>query len=337
MQSPGLLDDLRRILERGAVEVRTFLSEGVTETIDEHAFGSALRDHILTWSPDAVVLSDRLNGSKYVARRLARENNIGVLTLKQSVFPGRAYFAPDPARQANTSELHDKAAHPLEKYEHYRLGQFLAADRTVGHDSKLYKKLAHIRPVLLVVDHSSEDLSWPQDWYAGAVDAIISTGRQALVCYRLRDICDAGGCEQSLVLDDGYSLEHIQCASIGIDRVIRASLCMITNGSLLGLKALYTRKQVFVVGDFLYSGMGFTHDVPYGRNFAARIRMALESANLTAAPHGYERFLYDFIFRDLLPLEEGCARFADGTEGRVVDALFRALPIERGARVLTGG
>jgi hypothetical protein len=51
-------------------------------------------------------------------------------------------------------------------------------------------------------------------------------------------------------------------------------------------------------------------------------------------PAGHERFLYNFIFRDLLLLEEGGTRFAETAEGQVVDALFRALPIERGVRVM---
>jgi hypothetical protein len=335
VKSSGLLDDLRLILERGAVEVRTFLSEGTREAANGQAFAPALRDHFIAWSPDAIVLSDRLNGSKHAARRLARERGIGVLTIKESVFAGRAYFAPDHTLAPGT--LQNQPLKPLENFERFRLAQFLAADKAIGCNQKLYKRLARIKPVMLVVDHSSQDDSWPEDWYISAADAINAAGRAALVCYRQRDLCGSDACEQIMLLVDGATIEQIPCSEICVDRAVRASRCLVTNGSILGLKALHMRKPVFLVGECMYSGMGFTKDIPYGENFSAALRAALETADFTQTPRGYERFLYNFIFRDLLPLEEDCTRFAERAEGQVIEALFRALPIERGARVLAGG
>ena len=334
VKSPGLLDELRAILEC-AVEVREFLSDGTTGAADEQAFAAGLREHFMTWAPDAVVLSDRLNGSKHVARRFAREHGIGVLTLKESVFPVRAYFAPDIARTGGPPT--DALRKPLEEFERFRLAHFLAGGRSIGYDRKLYKRLAGIRPALIVADHGSQSGFLPEDWHISAAEAINAAGFQALVCYRQRDVCGADSCEQTLLLDDGESLEEISCGEISLDRVIRACRCMVTNGSLLGLKALYMRKPVFVAGDCLYSGMGFTRDIPFGRDFKTALRKALEAPARDEAPDGYERFLYNFIFRDLLPLEDGNTRFAESAKGQVIDALFRALPIERGARVLAGG
>jgi len=338
-ENAGLLNHLREILERGLVEVRTLLCcdghaprRHGAEIIEESEFSAALSAHFGEWSPDAIVMSDRLNGSKHIARGLARTHGVGVLTLKKTVFPDRAYFAPDPA--ANGRERKWK---PLEEFERFRLDQFLGDGGRLDDNNEIYKYLAEIKPVLLIVDHSSEYDAFPDDWHADVAGAVTAAGNNILTCERQRDICTPDSCGQTMSLSGDAVLKKISCEEICMEDAIRACRCVITNGSLLGLKALHMRKRVFVVGKCAYSGLGFTHDVPFGEDFTLRIREALEGTNPDEPPWHYERFLYDFIFGDLLTLEEEGRRFAEEAEGRVVDALFRAMPVERGARVLVGG
>ena len=338
-EQAGLLNHLREILERGSVEVRAMLcGDGYAprrhgaEIIEESEFSAALSAHFGEWSPDAIVMSDRLNGSKHLARGLARTCGVGVLTLKETVFPDRAYFAPDPA-----TNRRERKWKPLEEFERFRLNQFLDDGSRLNDNDELYEYLAEIKPILLIVDHSSEYDAFPENWHMDVVKAVTAAGGRVLTCERERDICTPESCEQKMILHGDPSPEGVPCEEVCMGRAIRACRCMITNGSLLGLKALYVRKRVFVVGECVYSGMGFTHDIPFGGNFTLSVREALETADLDGPPEGHERFLYDFIFRDLLTLEGEGRRFAAGEEGRVIDALFRALPIERGARVLAGG
>ncbi len=341
-EQAGLLDHLREILDGGSVEVRAMLcGDGYAprrhgaEIIEESEFSAALSAHFGEWSPDAIVMSDRLNGSKYVARRIACESGVGVLALKETVFPDRAYFAPDLTLLGRNRP--HRAWKLLEEFERFRLEQFLVDDRSSSDDGEQYGYLADMEPVLLIVDHSSEYDAFPENWHVDVVKAVTAAGGRVLTCERERDICTPESCEQKMILHGGPSPEGVPCEEVCMDRAIRACRCMITNGSLLGLKALHVHKRVFIVGECVYSGMGFTHDIPLGGNFTLSVREALETADLDGPPEGHERFLYDFIFRDLLTLEGEGRRFAAGEEGRVIDALFRALPIERGARVLAGG
>lgn len=328
----GLLNHLSEILVRGAVEVSTLMCGGAQAPLQQ-AFNAALQRLMDEEPPDAIVLSDRLNGTKRTARNLARERGVGVLTLKETVFPERAYFAPDPA--ATKREGLERRGEPLEDYEKFRLDQFLGYEPQIREDEELYAHLAMLRPALLVVDLSAEQDAHDEGWHVDAADAADSAGAGILVCLRDRDVCAPEQCGQVLLLRKENDHKEIPCADICMERVIRASRCVITNGSLLGLKALHGGRQVIVAGDCAYSGMGFTRDVPWGADFKQRMGEALKAAEQSGRPRGYERFLYDFIYRDLLPLE-GRDRFAKGAEGRVIDALFRALPLERGARVLSG-
>ncbi len=349
--TPGLLPHLREILERGAIEVETLVCSETglplpcyaAERLAAHGeeLRAEIKERFEEWRPDAVVLSDRLNGSKFVARSLAEEMGIGVLVLKESVFPGRVFFAPEGCPPVSETDEEPGCCAPLEEYQRYRL------ERAVGEAYRIDNiEISPLPPVksgqktaLAIIDHSTHDsdgAALKRTW--AVVEECKKRGDRVVLCERWRDVCsDHADCGRYVLLMEGDVSRRIPCGDEHLRGLVRASDWCVTNGSLHALEALYLGRPVVLTDRCVYSGYGFTFDLMAGGEAGRAVETVSRLGRIDGArKEKLLKFLYGFLFRDLLVVDEAKQKFRGPSERRVLEALFRALPLERGARVLAG-
>jgi len=348
--APGLLLHLREILERGSIEVGSLVCSETGLPLPRYTGGGIsahadeLRRELQTRfeqdSPDAVVLSDRLNGSKLVARRLAAQMGIGVLVLKESVFPSRVFFAPEGRPLFHTSEKNDPEA-PLEEYQKFRLERALenAFSLTERGPSPLPPGNHGHGTGLVIIDHSTYDSdggALERTW--ALVEEAKKAGERIILCERWRDVCtDHADCGRYIVVVENAMARRLPCRENQLRRLLRHCDWCATNGSLHALEALYLDKPVIVTDHCVYSGYGFSTDISSIDDCAqAILRLSQEPPMSGSQLEKFHKFLYRFLFNDLIAADAKKHRFAEDSEQRVLDALFRALPLETGARVLPG-
>ena len=348
---PGLLLHLQEILERGSVEVETviFSESGLPlphyYAGSQGAHGEELREEIrsrfVLFAPDVIVLSDRLNGSKLVARDVASLMGIGVIVLKESIFPGRVFFAPEQDGADELPEIADAEIPVLESYQKFRLERLLAqafggsnAKRVAAVSSKRGGKTG-----LAIIDHSMQhEGSEAQRRIWTLIGAAKKRGDCIIVCERWRDVCgDQADCGRYVLLMEDKIARRLPCSGEGLRGLIDASDWCVTNGSLHAIEALYCDKPVIAADRCVFSGRGFTFDMLDAADCDEALKFTGRGFE-TARMHRTRllKFLYRFLFDDLLAVDAAKRRFGVASEQRVIDALFRALPLERGARVLSG-
>jgi hypothetical protein len=349
---PGLLLHLQQILAKGAIEVGALVLSEVGLPLPRYTGGrisshgeelrAELRRQFEELAPDVIVLSDRLNGSKLVARSLASEMGIGVLVLKESVFPSRVFFAPESrALENETVEEDEDAIVAIEEYQKFRLDKtireaFRFSDESGG---RALPAFGGRRCGLVIIDHSgcdSDGRALDRTW--ALVEEAKRRGYPLVLCERWRDVCsDRADCGRYVVLFEGSVSRRLPCRENQLCRLISECDWCATNGSLHALGALYLGKPVVATDRCVYSGRGFTIDLASRYDCGEAMDMISKGPRADEAQkEKLQRFLYRFLFNDLLAVDERKRRFCEASEQRVLDALFRALPLERGARVLPG-
>lgn len=347
---PGLLWHLQEILDGSAIEVSTLVCSESGLPLPRYVGGKIsphgeelrreLKNRFEELSPDAIVLSDRLNGSKLVARRLASQMKIGVLVLKESVFPWRVFFAPEGRPPGRVPEGgYEEAETPLEEYQKFRLARaldeaFSLPDKIPAPLNKRGRKLG-----LVIIDHSAHDSDGEalrRIWTL--VEEAKKREAGIILCERWRDVCsDLADCGRFIVLAEGDIARRIPCRENQLRRLVRCCDWCATNGSLHALEVLFLGKPVIATDGCVYAGRGFTADLRRIGDCNDALQRVLDEPHLSELQkERLQKFLYGFLFSDLLRVDEGKSRFCEQSEQRVLDALFRALPLERGARVLPG-
>ncbi len=349
--TPGLLLHLREILERGVIDVETLVCSETglplpcyaAERLAAHAaeLRADIKERFEAWRPDAVVLSDRLNGSKFAARSLAEEMGIGVLVLKESVFPGRVFFAPDGWPSVSETDDDSVCCAPLEEYQRYRLERAIGEAYGIGEveSAPLPSAKNGQKTALAIIDHSTYDsdgAALKRTW--AVIEECKKRGDRVVLCERWRDVCgDHADCGRYVLLMDGDVSRRIPCGDEQLRGLVRDCDWCVTNGSLHALEVLYFGRPVVLTDRCVYSGYGFTLDLQADEQAGQAVEAILRLGRTEAAhKEKFLRFLYGFLFSDLLAVDEAKRKFCGSSERRVLDALFRALPLERGMRVLAG-
>ncbi len=351
-EAPGLLCHLQEILDSSAIEVSTLvcsesglpLPQYVGERLSAHGeeLRRELQNRFEEHSPDTIVLSDRLNGSKPVAKRLASQNGIGVLVLKESVFPSRVFFAPEGRPPGRASEEgYEETGTPLEEYQKFRLDRALEEAFGIPDESPapLFLNKRGRKFGLVIIDHSMHDSDGEALRHVWALVEEAKKGEAGIIlCERWRDVCsDHADCGRFIVLAEGDIARRIPCRENQLRGLIRCCDWCATNGSLHALEVLFLGKPVIVTDGCVYAGRGFTSDLQRIDDCKNALRRVLDEPHLNELhKERLQKFLYGFLFSDLLRVNKSKSRFCEQSEQRVLDALFRALPLERGARVLPG-
>ncbi|MFH1549076.1 MAG: hypothetical protein ABIH04_00800, partial [Planctomycetota bacterium] len=248
------------------------------------------------------------------------------------------FFAPE-GRPPVPEGGYEEAETPLEEYQKFRLDRALEEafglpDESPDTFNKHGRKLG-----LVIIDHSAYD----SDGEAlGRVWALIEEAKKReagiILCERWRDVCsDHADCGRFIVLAEGDIARRVPCRENQLRGLVRGCDWCATNGSLHALEVLFLGKPVIATDGCVYAGRGFTADLRRIGDCNDALQRVLDEPHLNELQkERLQKFLYGFLFSDLLRVNEGKSRFCEQSEQRVLDALFRALPLERGARVLPG-
>ena len=264
------------------------------------------------------MLSDHLNGSKLVARDLAAQMHVGVVALKESVFPGRVFFAPD--RQNAVPRESDEESLPLEGYQKFRLER--ALDRAFGDCGGKRPAVAvrqrGRRTGLAIIDHSMQrEASEAQRRMWALIGEAKKRGDRIIVCERWRDVCgDRADCGRYVLMMEGRMVRRLPCDGGGLRGLIDESDWCVTNGSLHALEALWHGKPVVAAERCVFSGRGLTFDMAAEADCAAAMEYTAQGgAAEVRAARRCKNSCIGFCSRTCwqsMPRRAGSTRFPSG-------------------------
>jgi peptidoglycan/xylan/chitin deacetylase (PgdA/CDA1 family) len=270
-----------------------------------HAAVRFWRSHLGTHPPRAVVL---WNGRDHVfveaAAFAAAEANVEVICLELGPLrraPMTVVVSRGGVNAAAEFRRPEKLNEPLTPWETDRLQAVRArfkAGITPHGGSAAYAFLP------LQVDDDTQLFHYAPHFadQRAMVAAVVNAmpGDLPLVI-KLHPLCDAryGWASYAPLLRGRDRIAPRASNTLGL---IAGAAVVITNNSSAGIEGLMFERPVVVLGQAHYRGRGFTHDYRGRDDLRGLIRAAVDDLPSAAALQARERYLYELLFHELVPL-----------------------------------